>query len=93
MVVSLYVQSSMDNFLLNLVFLILFLHCNVCNTMLQIKNVLQLTNEFLIYALISQHCDSLGCYPPLIAHFHQKNLLKIFIETHKKCVAVKIVKL
>jgi hypothetical protein len=55
-----------------------FLHCNVCDTLLQIKNVLQLIIEFFICAPISQHFDSLGFYPPLIAHFHKKNLLQIF---------------
>jgi hypothetical protein len=55
-------QSFMD--------LIFFLHCNVCDALLQIKNVLQLTIELLICAPISQHYDNLRCYPPLIAHFH-----------------------
>ncbi len=37
-----------------LIFNLFFLHCSVCDTLLQIKNVLQLTIELLICALISQ---------------------------------------
>jgi len=36
MVVSLYVQSFMDKFPLKLIFLIIFLHCNMFDTLLQI---------------------------------------------------------
>jgi hypothetical protein len=57
--------------------------------MLQIKNALQLPIELLICAPISQHYDNLRCYPPLTAHFHQKNLLQIFIETQKICCSEK----
>ncbi len=57
--------------------------------MLQIKNLLQLTIELLICAPISQHYDNLGCYPPLIAHFHKKNLLQLFIDTLKMCCTEK----
>jgi hypothetical protein len=62
-----------EQIFMKIIFLIIFLHCNVCDTLLQIKNVLPLIIELLIHAPISQHYDNLGCYPPLIAHFHQKN--------------------
>jgi len=80
----------MNKFPLKIIFFSPFLHCNVCDTLLQIKNVLQLIIEFLICAPISQHYDNLRFYTPLIAHFHKKNLLQIFLKnTLKMCCSEK----
>jgi len=50
MMVSLYVQSFMDKFPLKIVFFNPFLYWNVCDTLLQMNNVLQLIIDSITYA-------------------------------------------
>jgi hypothetical protein len=64
--VSLYVESFMNKFSLKLIFFTPFFTLHAHDTLLQIKNLLQLMVELLISASISQYYENLRCYPPLI---------------------------
>lgn len=71
-----------EKFSLKWVFLNPFVTLQCCNKFLQIKNVFQMTIEFLIFAPIPQYNKILG-YTPLIAHFHHKIFSK-YLKNHIK---------
>jgi hypothetical protein len=65
MVFSLYMQNSMNKFLLNLIFLNSFVNFQFCYKFLQLKNVLQSTIELFKCALINPYAKYLA---PLNQH-------------------------
>ncbi len=67
-----FVQHFMGKVSLTSIFVNVFTIANVVSTLLQIKNVFELSIELFICAPISQHNGKLGCKPPLITIFHEK---------------------
>jgi len=65
-----------DKFPLKLVLLVNFYNCSVMPIISQILNVFQLIIILFICAPISQHNESLECYPLLITNLHPKILSK-----------------